>query len=383
MIYDLLITGGEVLDPGAGLRGRMDVGIRSGKIIDVAPSLPADTARKTISARGKYITPGLIDIHTHIFLDAWDMGGNTDRFCKSGGVTTICDGGSTGSANFAGLRNLVEHEVRTKVRAFVNLSAIGLMDIDRNGELAHAAYADPEGCARTIRENPGMAIGVKLRFSPEVIWEISTEPLRLARMAADMAGAPMMVHITDTPLPIPEILKFMKPGDIVTHCLHGYQNGIMGPGKSHLLKEVLDAQKHGVIFDCAHGRAGHFNFPLLQKALDQGFMPNTISTDLTFNSATIGPVYSLATTMSKFLHFGATLEDVVFRATAAPASIIGVDGVLGTLKPGAHADIAIFDLREGDFELRDTDGNTVHSKRLLVADKTIKDGRIWFEREGE
>jgi dihydroorotase len=135
----------------------------------------------------------------------------------------------------------------------------------------------------------------------------------------------------------------------------------------------------GIIFDCAHGRS-HFSFPLIEKALDQGFLPDTISTDLTFTSATQGPVFDLPTTLSKLLRFGMSLDDVVTRSTAVPARILGYEGTIGTLKPGANADIAVFELRDGNFELRDSDGNTVTAKRRLIAEVTIKDGRIWYER---
>jgi dihydroorotase len=380
MQYDLLIAGGEVLDPAAGLRGLMDVGIAGGKIAAVGPSLRPEEARRTVSAKGRLVTPGLIDIHAHVFVNAHDMGHHTDGFCKASGVTTLCDAGSTGSATFAGLRQVLDAAVRTRVRAFVNLSAIGIVGTSRGGELSHFPYADPEGCARTIAENPDLAIGVKLRFGPGLVWEYSNEPVKLARRTADMAGGvPMMMHITDSPTPLPELIEPMKPGDIVTHCYHGRANGIMGPEKQFVLKEVVEAQRHGIVFDCAHGR-NHFSFPMIEKALDQGFLPDTISTDLTFTSATRGPVWDLATTMSKLLHFGMKLDDLVARATSAPARIMGYEGTVGTLKPGANADVAILELRDGNFEMRDSDGNTVTAKRRLIAQTTIKDGRIWYER---
>jgi dihydroorotase len=380
MKYDLLIRDGEVVDPGGGLRGAMDVGIAGGRIAEVAPALPAEQARATISAKGGYVTPGLVDIHAHIFVNSFDMGENTDRFCNAGGVTTVCDAGSAGAATFAGLRFVVDRAVRTRTRAFVNLSAIGITGTSRCGELSHFPYADPEGCARTIAENRDLAIGVKLRYGPGIVWEYTTEPVKLARKAADMAGVPMMVHITGTPLPLPEILAWMKPGDIITHCFHGREHGIMGPAKEFVLPDVVEAQRHGIIFDCAHGRGGHFNFALIEKALDHGFLPDTISTDLTFTTATTGPVWDLPTTMSKLLHFGVGLDEVVRRATATPAKILGLEGSVGTLRPGANADVAILDLRDGDWELRDTDGNTVRAKRRLFARLALKDGRVCYER---
>ncbi len=380
MQFDLVLTGGDVIDPAAGLRGMMDIGIAGGKIVAVAPSLAGNPARKTIDAKGRLVMPGLVDIHAHVFVNAHDMGGRTDQICGCSGVTTLCDAGSAGSSNFAGLRHVLDTEVRTRVRAFVNLSAIGITGTSRGGELSHFPYADPEGCARTIVENPDLAIGVKLRFGPGLVWEYSAEPVKLARRTADMAGGvPMMMHITDSPIPLPALIEHMKPGDIVTHCYHGRAHGIMGQEKQFLLKEVVEAQRAGIIFDCAHGR-NHFNFRMIERALDQGFLPDTISTDLTVTTATQGPVWDLPTTMSKLLHFGLPLEEIVRRSTAAPARIMGLEGTVGSLRPGANADIAVFELREGAFELRDSDGDTIVAKRRLLAHLTMKDGRVCYER---
>jgi dihydroorotase len=383
MQYDLLLTGGEVIDPGAGLRGVMDVAIAGGKIAAVAPSLPASEARQTISAKGRLVMPGLVDMHAHVLINGHDMGMHTDHYCRASGVTTVCDAGSTGSSNFAALRDVLDNHVHTRVRAFVNLSALGITGTSRGGELQHFPYADPEGCARTILENPALTIGVKLRFGPNLVWEYSAEPVKLARKTADMAGGvPVMMHITDSPVPLPDLIEHMKPGDIVTHCYHGRNHGIMGQEKQFVLKEVVEAQRAGIVFDCAHGRS-HFNFPMIEKALAQGFLPDTISTDLTLTSATQGPVWDLPTTMTKLLHFGMPLADIVRRATANPARIMGYEGTVGTLKPGANADVSVFELRDGNFPLVDSDGNTVTAKRRLLAQLTVKDGRVWYERAAD
>ncbi len=144
----------------------------------------------------------------------------------------------------------------------------------------------------------------------------------------------------------------------------------------------MEAERHGIVFDCAHGR-NHFSFRMIEKALDQGFLPDTISTDLTTTSATKGPVWDLATTMSKLLHFGMSLDDLVTRATAAPAKIMGYEGTVGTLRPGANADIALLERRNGNFPMTDSDGNTVTAKERLIARTTIKDGRVTYERPAE
>ncbi len=166
MKYDLLITGGEVLDPAAGLRGLWISASPAARSLRWRRRCRHAEARRTISAKGRLVTPGLVDIHAHIFVNAHDMAGDTDRFCRASGVTTLCDAGSAGSATFAGLRQVIDREVRTRTRAFVNLSAIGIVGTSRGGELSHFPYADPEGCARTISENPDLAIGVKLRYGP-------------------------------------------------------------------------------------------------------------------------------------------------------------------------------------------------------------------------
>jgi dihydroorotase len=156
----------------------------------------------------------------------------------------------------------------------------------------------------------------------------------------------------------------------------------MGQEKQLVLKEVVEAQRHGIIFDCAHGR-NHFSFALIEKALDQGFLPDTISTDLTFTSATRGPVWDLTTTMSKLLHFGMKLDDIIARATAAPAKILGYEGTVGTLRPGANADIALIERRNGNVDLTDSDGTTITARERLLTRMTLKDGRVWYERPAD
>lgn len=230
-----------------------------------------------------------------------------------------------------------------------------------------------------IKENPDLAIGVKLRFGPNLVWEYSAAPVKLAREAADMAGGvPMMMHITDSPEPLPDLIARMKPGDFVTHCYHGRNHGIMGQEKQFLLPKVVEAHRAGIIFDCAHGR-NHFNFRMIEHALDQGFLPDTISTDLTMTTATQGPVWDLPITMTKLWYFGLPLPEVIRRATASPARIMGYEGSVGTLRPGANADIAVFELRDGAFELSDSDGDTITAHQRLHPRLTIREGRVWYE----
>ena len=383
MQYDLLIKGGRVIDPGWPPYQTLqpaDVAIRNGKIAAVAADIPATQAARVRDVSGGIVCPGLIDIHAHTFVNAHDMGTETDRRCAASGVTTLIDAGSAGSATFPGLRQYVANRSEVRLRCFIHLSALGLIHL-RVGELMHLDYADPEGCARTITDNRDLAIGVKLRFSNKVVPDAAgTEPLRLARQAADMAAVPLMVHITDALLPVPQILEFLKPGDVVTHCFHGFAYGIMGPEKKAILKEVWAAQQEGIIFDCAHGRM-HFPFPFVRQALDAGFLPDTIATDLTLPSATKGPVFDLPTTMSKLLNLGMGLEDVIRCVTTNPARVIGEAEQLGTLRPGAIADVAVLSLEQGEFDFVDTDQNHMIGEKKLVAQLTVKDGRVWYQAD--
>ena len=383
MQYDLLIKGGQVIDPGWPPYQTLqpaDVAIRNGKIAAVAADIPATQAARVRDVSGGIVCPGLIDIHAHTFVNAHDMGTETDRRCAASGVTTLIDAGSAGSATFPGLRQYVANRSEVRLRCFIHLSALGLIHL-RVGELMHLDYADPEGCARTITDNRDLAIGVKLRFSNKVVPDAAgTEPLRLARQAADMAAVPLMVHITDALLPVPQILEFLKPGDVVTHCFHGFAYGIMGPEKKAILKEVWAAQQEGIIFDCAHGRM-HFPFPFVRQALDAGFLPDTIATDLTLPSATKGPVFDLPTTMSKLLNLGMGLEDVIRCVTTNPARVIGEAEQLGTLRPGAIADVAVLSLEQGEFDFVDTDQNHMIGEKKLVAQLTVKDGRVWYQAD--
>jgi dihydroorotase len=378
MPHDLLLKAGTVVDPGNGRHAVMDVAIGKGELRAIETSIPASEAVETIDVSAKLVTPGLIDIHAHVFPTGEGVGEETDQRCAASGVTAIYDAGSAGASTFQAARYLADRAIRTRLGAFVHLSTLGLVGAGRAGELENGKYADLDGCVATIRDNRDLAIGVKLRFSHNLLWRYDTEPLLMARRAADLADVPLMVHITDAALPIPEILRFLKRGDIVTHCFHAFKNGIMGPQQEAVLQEVWDAQKSGVVFDCAHGRHGHFNFPFIRKLLERGFLPNTISTDLTLPAARHGPVFDLPTTMSKLLNLGVSIDDLVQRVTVNAARAVGAADRLGTLRLGAAADVAVFEVQEGAFDFVDTDGNRLAGTRRLRALLTVRDGRIWY-----
>ncbi len=373
----LLLTGGTVLDPGAGLSGVMDVRLRAGRVTAVGPGLPVDGER-TIDLRGRYVVPGLIDLHAHCFIGASDLGARTDAVCASTGVTTLVDGGSAGAGLFEGLREFVASRARTRILAFVNISAIGLAYLDI-GELNHLPYADPDRAAAVAREHRDIVVGIKVRSQAEVVGAAGLEPVRRAVKAADATGGRVMVHVTNPPVALEEVVALLRPGDIVTHFLNGRGDGILDPG-GRVKGAIRAARERGVLFDVGHGR-NHVNFTVARAALGGGFPPDTISSDLT-SGGRAGCVKDLPTTLSKFLNLGMSLEAVIRAATATPAAAIGRAGELGTLKPGAVADLAVFELEEGRFDFEDADRQHLTGSRRLRPAMTIRAGEVWWEAGG-
>lgn len=372
----LLLKGGELIDPHGGLRGRYDIRFRDGRVAQVGPRLAAE-GDPVIDVAGRLVVPGLIDQHAHCFIGASDLGARTDSVCASTGVTTFVDGGSAGAATFEGMREFVITRSRVRVLAFLNISAIGLAYLGI-GELNHLPYADPDAAARVAREHRDLILGIKVRSQKEIVGEAGLEPLRRAIRAAELAGGlRVMVHVTNPPTPLDAILERLRPGDVVSHFLNGRGPGILDEA-GWVKAAVKEARRRGILFDVAHGR-NHVNFPVAKAAIEQGFFPDTISSDLTSGGAA-GVVKDLPTTLSKFLNLGMPLDEVVRAATAAPARVIDRAGELGTLTPGAVADAAVFELEDGEFAFQDTDGNTLRGARRLTPYLTVKDGEIWWRR---
>ncbi|MFT5466383.1 MAG: dihydroorotase [Verrucomicrobiales bacterium] len=373
MQYDILIQGGEVIDPSQQLLGARDIAIKDGKIAAIAESLSDVEARHTIDARGLIVTPGLIDLHVHVYTHV-PLGLDADSLCPAGGVTTMLDTGSAGSNNFAAFRRDDIDRAKTEVLGLVNLSCIGLVAYDL-GELMDPRYADVEGVVRTIREHPGVAIGVKIRAGAHIIGsgEQGRKHFLQAVEAARKSGTWLMVHIGESPMTIPEMLEHMEPGDCITHCFKGGNTRVLDDD-DRVFDSVREAADRGVIFDVGHG-AGSFQWEVAEAAIEQGFEGTTISTDL-HEMNLHGPVYDMPTTMSKFLMMGVSLERVIEMSTTRPASVLGRDGDLGTLKVGTVADVAILEKREEPIVFTDSYGVDRTGQQLLVAAATIRRGEI-------
>lgn len=381
MKYDLLIQGGTLVDPAQGVNAVRDVVFVDGEVTDVGENLAATEAREVIDASGRYVTPGLIDVHVHVFPGVSFLGVEPDPTCLARGVTTVVDAGSAGADTFPGFRKYVIEVSQTRILAQLNISSQGMLS-RHVGEFALPEYADVDACCRMIEQHRDLILGVKVRLTKNSIVAQSAgmTPLHRAREAADAAGLPIMVHPQaawcDS---IDDILKVMKKGDILTHTFHGSACGIMDGDSGKVRASVLDAIERGVILDVGHG-AGSFSWDVVEAAMAEGVLPMTISSDLHTGNIN-GPVYDLANVLTKFLHLGLSLDDVLARVTSVPAAAVLMQDRIGTLAPGAWGDAVVFELREGTYNLEDCHGGVRTGMRRLEPVIVIKAGRVYREEK--
>ena len=369
--FDLVIKGGELLDPALKLRGKRDIGIRFAKIEAIEADIPAARANRVLDAAGKLVLPGLVDLHSHVYPYGSAIGIPADELIPFQGTTTLVSAGDAGAHNFAAFRRYVMAATRSRLYAFVNIANIGLSGFPEP-ELYHLGFAQAESAGRTVAENADIALGVKVRTSENVIAQAGTEPLKRAIRACEIAGggAKIMCHIggVATPPLMSEILDLLRPGDILTHCYSGAPNlagaftNIVQNGK--LLPAALAAKKRGVIFDIGHG-GGSFDFTIAEAAMQQGAGPDTISSDIhVFSGNSPGMPY-LTWVMSKFMALGFTLEQVVQMASATPARLINRMPMLGSLQVGAPGDATLVELVQGPVEFVDTRNNKRSGKAYI------------------
>ena len=375
--YDLLIRGGRVIDPSQDLAADVDVAIRQGKIARIAANIAESEANQVLDARRMIVTPGLVDVHVHVYDGVAPLGIPADPNCIAKGVTTVVDAGSAGAHTFPGFKQYVMRVVDTRVYALLNISVVGQSTFSTGnpfGELLELRHANPNLTIKMIESNRDVILGIKIRLSKNIAGENDLRALGLAREAADAVALPLMVHIGNTFSPLPKILAMLKAGDLVTHCYTGREGGILD-GRDQVLPDVRRAIESGILLDVGHG-AGGFAFRTAEKAFSQGILPGTISSDLHQGNIN-GPVYDLATTLSKFLHLGVRLEEVIRRVTANPAKALAFPSGIGSLKVGAIADAAVFELREAPWEMVDSVGEKRPGKWRLRPMATVKAGHIY------
>ena len=375
--FDLLIRGGRVIDPSQDLDAVRDVGIAGGKIARIEANIPGDEALEVIEAGGKIVTPGLIDIHTHVFPYVGPYGIEPDPYCLHRGVTTAVDAGTSGAFSFPAFRKFTIERATTRIRALLHVVSIGMIagGTPNMGELEDLRYCVPKIAIEEVNKNRDLIVGLKIRFSRGYTGPNDYEGMKRAREAADEVRLPLMIHIGWAHTALPRLLALMKKGDVVTHSFNGRPNGIIDEG-GKLLPEVIEARQRGVLFDVGHG-AGSFSFDTMERCLQQDFLPDTISSDL-YSANINGPVYDLVTTLSKFLMLGLNLRQVIERATARSARVFDFGAEIGTLRTGAEADVSVLELREGEFVFTDSGGSTRTGGQKIEPVVTIRGGAVYY-----
>jgi dihydroorotase len=390
---DLLIKGGHVIDAKNKINGKMDVAVKDGKILRVAADIPASSAKKTINVNGLYVTPGFLDIHGHVFhgtepdnyLSNSQDALPPDGFTFRAGVTTVADAGGAGWKNIDLFRKNVVDKSKTRVLAFMNIVGGGMRGVETFEQ--DKTDMDPKLTAASAKKNKDIVIGIKIAHYIGHDWD----PTDFAVAAGKIAGIPVMVDFGKAlpPLPLEDLLlKHLRPGDILTHAYRydqefdksgemiEHKQAIVDVNTKKLKPYVWEARKRGVIFDVGHG-GGSFNWSQAVPAMEQGFHPDVLSSDLHTGSMNAG-FKDMANLASKFLVLGMPLADVVAASTWNPAKVIQRPE-LGHLSVGSEADIAVFRLREGDFGYIDASGMAIRGKQKLEAELTLRNGRVVWD----
>lgn len=380
-IYDLALTGGSLLDPAQGINDApRDVAFKDGKVAAVAERIDPALAAQSIDVTGKLITPGLIDLHGHFYHGGNGSAVHADQTCLSSGVTTGVDAGSAGFLNYGAMRDYVFPAHRTRLLAFLHIGGVGLAaNRALGGGLHDMRIINVGETVRAIKENPGFIFGVKVRMHYDAVarWN-AHEAMAKAREAATEAGARLMVHISGTPIPLPDVLAHLGPGDIATHAFNGLPENMLDNG-GKVRPEVRDAAARGVIMDVAHAGV-HCDVEVVKAAMDQGIMPDTISTDV--HIAPPGRiVYLMNDLVSKFHAMGMPLADAIAASTSRPARILGLEDSIGSLAVGMAGDAAVWERRQGRFVWHDMAGHNVDGALRLDTFATVKGGAAAW-REG-
>lgn len=365
----LAITGGRVIDPASNVDAIATVLVEGGKIAGLLPEGAPFEADQTIDAKGLLVLPGLIDIHVHCFEGETSLGLNPDQIGVDQGITTIVDAGSAGSENFQ-LFLQQARAAKTRVLGFLNIAKDGLAK--GRGELADLANLDPEATIATLKEHADVLVGIKARASASVVKTSGITPIRIAKETAAKAEVPLMVHIGNAPPALPEVLELLEAGDIVTHAWHGKAGGIFD--ENGLIPSAEAALARGVIFDVGHGQSS-FSFATARRYLAEGRQIDTISSDLWKGNET-GPVFSQLFTMSKLLHIGMELPDVVAAASWRAAKAIRREAQIGALTVGREADISIVRLAQGAYPMLDSEGVPENGTQAFEAVYTLRRGEI-------
>jgi dihydroorotase len=376
MAYDLILRGGRVIDPSQKLDALTDVAFAGGKVAQIGPGLKGDGDCDVRELAGAIVTPGLIDLHTHVYWGGTSLGIDAEDFCRRSGVTTAVDTGSAGPGNFAGFRKHVIERSQVRILAYLHVSFAGIYAFSWRvmvGESEEIRLMAPIDAAEVANANRDIIVGIKVRVGARASGRSGTVPLDIALQVAEEVGLPVMAHIDDPPPTYEEVLARLRPGDVLTHAFRPYPNAPV-TAQGTVKQAVTAARRRGVLFDIGHGK-GSFAFKTARAMLANGFFPDTISSDvhaLCIN----GPAFDQVTTMSKFLCLGMPLADVIAASTVNAAFALKRPE-LGTFKPGSVGDATILSVQEGRFDYVDVVGEHLEGDRRIVSEGVVIAGRWW------
>jgi dihydroorotase len=380
MAFDLILRGGRVIDPSQKLDAVMDIAFADGKVAKVGAELKADPGTEVRNVPGTIVTPGLIDLHTHVYWGGTSLGIDAEEFCRTSGVTTAVDTGSAGPGNFAGFRKHVIEPSQVRILAYLHVSHAGIFGFSHRimvGESEEIRLMNPIDAAAVAEQNRDLIVGIKVRVGLHSSGTSGIVPLEIALEVAEQVGMPLMAHIDHPPPSYEEVVSRLRPGDILTHAFRPFPNSA-ATAQGTVKKVVLEARERGVLFDIGHGK-GSFAFKTARAMLANGFNPDTISSDV--HALCIdGPAFDQVTTMSKFLCMGMPLVDVIAASTVNAAMALRRPE-LGSLKPGSVGDATLISVREGQFDYVDVVGEHLIGDRKIASEGVVIGGRWWHPNE--
>ena len=376
MIPDLILKGGRVICPAQNIDRTADVAFADGKVLSIADNIEPGPSTDIRDVSGRIVTPGLIDMHTHVYWGGTSLGIDAEEFCRTSGVTTAIDTGSAGPGNFPGFRKHVIEPSQVRILAYLHVSHAGIWGFSHNvmvGESEDLRLMDPRAAAEVADANRDVIVGIKIRLGRHASGQQGMAPFNYALQVAEEVGMPMMVHIDEPPPSYEEVIGAMRPGDVLTHCFRPFPNS-PATAQGTVKQSVLDARARGVLFDVGHGK-GSFAYRTARAMLANGFLPDTISSDV-HQLCIDGPAYDQVTTLSKFLCMGLDLPTVI-KLSTENAGMALQRPELGTLKPGSPGDATILSVDEGEFDYEDVMGEVMRGDRRIASRATVIAGRWW------
>ena len=375
-MFDLLLTGGRVIDPAQNVDDVVDVAFADGRVAAIGRDLGEASYVRDVS--GKIVVPGLIDLHTHVYWGGTSLGVDPDQYAKWSGCTTLVDAGSAGPGNIHGFRKHVIEPAHVRVVPFLNLSFAGIFALHWDvsfGESSDLRLLNSRVCLAVAKEQADLICGIKVRIGGGTSGPLGIAPMQMALEVADQLGLPLMGHLDAPPPPRAEVMKLLRRGDILTHCFRPWPNSPAAPDGG-VQPDVLEARERGVIFDIGHGR-GSFGFDTAMQMLKNGFAPDVISSDVHLTSIG-GPAYNMLITMSKFMEMGVSLKEVIRMSTINPARAARLDD-RGTLGQGLLGDATVLEIEDGDFTFEDVMGLKMKSKQQLACRGIVLGGKWWHD----